>query len=160
MAPLAVVGFISTVLPWILALLGSASAPAPVTSPVIVPAGDRFTCTATRVWDGDGPIWCREGPRIRLANLATRELDDSCRPGHPCPAARGIEARDHLAELLGGATHRSRDGHLVVAPVALQCRSRGWGKGQRTDAACALPNGRDLSEAMIADGYGAEWKYR
>ena len=33
----------------------------------VVPAGEEFTCTPTRVWDGDGPVWCAEGPRIRLA---------------------------------------------------------------------------------------------
>ena len=30
----------------------------------VVPAGEEFTCTPTRVWDGDGPVWCKEGPRI------------------------------------------------------------------------------------------------
>ena len=33
----------------------------------VIPTGEEFTCTPTRVWDGDGPIWCAEGPRVRLA---------------------------------------------------------------------------------------------
>lgn len=33
----------------------------------VVAAGQSFDCTPTRVWDGDGPIWCAEGPRIRLS---------------------------------------------------------------------------------------------
>ncbi len=33
----------------------------------IVPAGQTFDCTLTAVWDGDGPIWCAEGPHIRLS---------------------------------------------------------------------------------------------
>ena len=38
----------------------------------VIPTGEEFTCTPTRVWDGDGPIWCAEGPRVRLAgNLGT-----------------------------------------------------------------------------------------
>ena len=30
----------------------------------VIPAGQTFTCTPVAVWDGDGPIWCEEGPRI------------------------------------------------------------------------------------------------
>lgn len=48
----------------------------------IVPAGEAFTCTPEAVWDGDGPVWCKEGPRIRLAGIAARELDGSCSDGH------------------------------------------------------------------------------
>jgi endonuclease YncB( thermonuclease family) len=35
-------------------------------------AGAAFTCTPVRVWDGDGPIWCAEGPKVRLAGIAAR----------------------------------------------------------------------------------------
>ena len=55
----------------------------------VVPADEEFTCTPTRVWDGDGPVWCAEGPRIRLAGIAAREIDDSCRANQPCPTASG-----------------------------------------------------------------------
>ena len=24
---------------------------------IVVPADEEFTCTPTRVWDGDGPVW-------------------------------------------------------------------------------------------------------
>ena len=44
----------------------------------IVPAGQSFNCTPTAVWDGDGPIWCAEGPHIRLSGIAAREMDGSC----------------------------------------------------------------------------------
>jgi hypothetical protein len=43
----------------------------------VVPAGIAFPCTPVAVWDGDGPIWCAEGPRLRLAGIAARELDGS-----------------------------------------------------------------------------------
>ena len=43
----------------------------------IVPAGQTFDCTPVRIWDGDGPIWCDEGPRIRLSGIAAREIDGS-----------------------------------------------------------------------------------
>jgi endonuclease YncB( thermonuclease family) len=70
----------------------------------VIPAGQSFICTPTHVWDGDGPVWCKEGPRLRLAGIAARELDGSCSPGHPCPAASGDAARDALVTLLGTPT--------------------------------------------------------
>src|SRR3546814_10799127 len=80
----------------------------------VVPSGQSFICTPVRVWDGDGPIWCRVGPRIRLAGIAAREIDGSCRRGHPCPGASGIAARDTLVRVLGGARGRTGTGeHLV-----------------------------------------------
>lgn len=123
----------------------------------IVPAGQVFSCTAVRLWDGDGPIACAEGMKVRLARINTRELDGSCRPGAPCPAAGGVQAREHLAALLGGAIGRTPDGHVELRPAVLACRSDGWGKGDRTAAWCAL-RGVDLSEAMIRDGFAAPWR--
>ena len=38
----------------------------------VVAPGATFTCTPVAVWDGDGPIWCAEGPRIRLEGIAAR----------------------------------------------------------------------------------------
>lgn len=43
----------------------------------VIAAGQTFTCTPTRVWDGDGPVWCAEGPRLRIAGIAAREMDGS-----------------------------------------------------------------------------------
>src|SRR4028118_43364 len=70
--------------------------PTPQVEPMILgplAAEALFICTPVEVWDGDGPIWCAEGPRVRLAGIAARELDETCRPGHPCPRARGRRAR-------------------------------------------------------------------
>src|SRR3546814_2553847 len=77
----------------------------------VVPSGQSFICTPVRVWDGDGPIWCREGPRIRLAGIAAREIDGSWRRGHPCPRASGIAAPGQLVRLLGGAGGRRTEEH-------------------------------------------------
>ena len=157
-------GLAAPVIVWILSLLAPTAVPStPLRAAAphpIVAAGEDFTCTATAVWDGDGPIWCEEGPRIRLANIAAREMDGSCRPDHPCPEASGIEARNHLVVLLGGATGRLPTGHITIGPIRLACRSQGWGKGERTAAYCALPDGRDLSTTMVADRFAASWAYR
>jgi endonuclease YncB( thermonuclease family) len=40
----------------------------------IIAAGATFACTPIAVWDGDGPVWCAEGPRIRLHGIAAREV--------------------------------------------------------------------------------------
>lgn len=40
----------------------------------VIPAGQSFNCTPTAVYDGDGPIWCAEGPHIRLSGIAAREM--------------------------------------------------------------------------------------
>jgi endonuclease YncB( thermonuclease family) len=55
------------------------------TAVAVLPSGKHFPCTPTHVWDGDGPIWCAEGPRVRLAGIAAREMDETCKSGHPCP---------------------------------------------------------------------------
>ena len=123
----------------------------------IVAAGQTFTCTPTHVWDGDGPIWCAEGPHVRLSGIAAREMDGSCRPGQPCPDASSTQARDALVRLLGGARGSNSTGHVIVAGPRLTCRSEGSARGNRTAAWCHLPTGSDLSCAMIRTGTVLRW---
>jgi endonuclease YncB( thermonuclease family) len=123
----------------------------------IVTAGQTFTCTPTHVWDGDGPIWCAEGPHVRLSGVAAREMDGTCRRGHPCPEASPTQARDALVRLLGGARGSNSTGHVVVAGPKLTCRSEGSAGGNRTAAWCRLPTGADLSCAMIRTGTVLRW---
>src|SRR3712207_5911379 len=123
----------------------------------IVAAGSTFTCTPTHVWDGDGPIWCAEGPKIRLAGIAAREIDGSCRPGHPCPGSSGRAARDHLVQLLGGPKGKAASGHIRVKARPLRCLSEGSGKGSRTAAWCTSPTAGDLSCAMVRANFALPW---
>ena len=127
----------------------------PMSVPIIA-AGLLFTCTPTAVWDGDGPIWCAEGPHIRLAGIAARELDGSCRPGQPCPTESGVAARDGLVRLIGTATGTASTGHILVSAAPLRCQSEGPGKGTRTAAWCVGARG-DLSCAMVRLGYALRW---
>ncbi|HEX8309141.1 MAG TPA: hypothetical protein VF645_12070 [Allosphingosinicella sp.] len=120
--------------------------------------GARFDCTPEKVWDGDGPIHCAEGPKVRLAGIASREMDGSCRPGHPCPEASARAARDALARLLGRTVGTASTGHLLVEGPALQCLSEGSAKGGRTAAWCSSPTAGDLSCAMVASGTVAKWQ--
>lgn len=124
----------------------------------IVTAGTMFTCTPVAVYDGDGPIWCREGPRVRLAGIATREMDGRCRPGQPCPKAGAVAARDALVRLVGVATGQRDTGHVLVRAKPLNCVSAGDGKGSRTAAWCRTREGIDLSCAMVRSGMALRWR--
>lgn len=106
-------------------------------------ASNEFTCTVTRVHDGDGPIWCAEGPKVRLHAIAARELDETCNPGHPCPAASGQEARQALQKLAGGQT--------------LRCEATGTSY-DRITAWCRRPDGVELNCAMVESGTALRWK--
>lgn len=125
----------------------------------VVGSGVRFTCTAVAVWDGDAPIWCAEGPRIRLEGIAAREIDGECRRGHPCPTASGAAARDHLVKLLGGSKGTLSTGHIAVAGTTLSCLSGGNARGSRTAAFCSAPGVGDLSCAMVEGGYALPWSH-
>lgn len=123
----------------------------------VVPSGQAFECTPTSVWDGDGPIWCAEGPHIRLAGIAAREIDGSCSAGHPCPSASGVAARDHLVDLVGSPQGRAPTGHILVHGPRMRCVSRGGAGGNRTAAFCQSPRSGDLSCAMLRGGYAVKW---
>lgn len=126
-------------------------------SVAVVPAGQAFMCTPISVWDGDGPVWCAEGPRLRLAGIAAREIDETCRDNQPCPAAGGVEARDALIRLLGKPKGRTPDGHILVSGPTMHCISMGNGVGNRTAAWCMSEIAGDLSCAMIAGGWALKW---
>lgn len=124
----------------------------------VVPAGERFACTPIELWDGDGPAWCAEGPRIRFAGIAAREMDGTCRSNQPCPDATAEAARDYLAKLLGTPAGFTKDGHVLIDhPAKLSCLSLGNGKGKRTAAWCASPTAGDLSCRMVASGLALRW---
>ena len=124
---------------------------------VMIPAGESFTCNPTHVWDGDGPIWCQEGPRIRLSGIAAREMDGSCNPNQPCPDASAEASRDALVALIGESVGVSRHGHILVKGPPLSCLSVGSGVGNRTAAWCTSPKGGDLSCAMVSGGWALRW---
>lgn len=129
-----------------------------VLTAAIIASGQGFACTPTRVWDGDGPIWCAEGPKVRLAGIAAREIDGTCKDGHPCPEASGEEARDRLVRLLGGAKGYTKTGHILVSAPTMRCMSNGSARGERTGAWCKLPGKGDLGCAMMQSGTVMRWE--
>ena len=133
----------------LVALMGAAS---------IVPAGQSFACTPVRVWDGDGPIWCAEGPHVRLAGVAAREMDGSCRSNQPCPHTTAEQARDRLVSLVGRRTGWSSEGHALVRGPTMRCRSDGGAGGNRTAAWCMSPISGDVNCAVIQSGAALRWQ--
>jgi len=123
----------------------------------VIAAGLTFTCTPTAVYDGDGPIWCAEGPKVRLAGIAAREMDGSCNSGQPCPSASAKAARDHLVGLFGGPRGTLSTGHVRVEARPMTCRSDGGARGDRTAAWCDMANGTDLNCAMVRSGTTLRW---
>lgn len=126
-------------------------------SVAVVPAGTTFECTPTHVWDGDGPVWCEEGPRLRLSGIAARESDGTCRSNQPCPDASAEDAKRALVALLGRPVGTSRHGHTLIEGPAMRCLSVGGGGGNRTAAWCVSPLGGDISCAMVASGTALRW---
>lgn len=122
-----------------------------------IPSGQPFECTPTHVWDGDGPVWCAEGPRIRLSGIAARELEGTCSTGHPCPDADPIAARDYLVRLVGQPYSTGQHGHVLVRGPTMQCVSTGSAGGNRVGAWCVSPRGGDLSCEMVRSRMAARW---
>jgi hypothetical protein len=135
---------------------GSASAkdPAP-----IIESGKGFFCTPVAVWYGDGPLWCEEGPRVRLSCVNAQEMDEpACKPGFPCVEVSGLLARDALVDLVGTPTGDiSPHGHIIVEGPTMTCVSNGEARGVRTAAFCVLPKSGELSCRMLEGGWVAKW---
>jgi endonuclease YncB( thermonuclease family) len=102
-----------------------------------------FLCTVTGVHDGDGPIYCAGGPKVRLTAVTARELDGTCSPGHPCPAATAQEARAALDRLTRGRT--------------LRCEQTGTSY-KRVTAWCWRADGREINCEMVRSGTAACWR--
>ncbi|MBB4860902.1 endonuclease YncB(thermonuclease family) [Novosphingobium chloroacetimidivorans] len=85
-----------------------------LTTVAIIPAGETFTCTPTEVYEGDGPVWCTDGPRIRLAGIAACEMDGTCRSNQPCPAVAAQRSHGALVKLVGVPIGRRPESHVLV----------------------------------------------
>jgi hypothetical protein len=123
----------------------------------VVAAGSTFTCTPVAVWDGDGPVWCAEGPKVRIAGVAAREMDGTCKSGQPCAAVSAIAARDRLVQLFGGTKGSLPTGHVLVHSAPMTCLSEGSAGGSRTAAWCRSSAIGDLSCAVVRSGGAVRW---
>lgn len=106
-----------------------------------------FLCLVLSVHDGDGPFRCASGVKLRAAGVqaADYEKAEPCRQhraGYLCDDDLALDGKQRAARLLVGKT--------------LTCRNlgRSW---QRVVADCRLPDGRNMSCALIRAGAGVEW---
>ncbi|WP_066723447.1 thermonuclease family protein [Sphingomonas pituitosa] len=110
-------------------------------------AAAPFTCTVTRVHDGDGPLWCTEGPKVRIAGVQAPDF----RSAEPCRARRaGYVCNDARAR----ASQRKVSALVLHSRLACQALEPSY---NRIVARCRLPDGRDLSCAVLAAGAATRW---
>jgi len=108
-----------------------------------------FVCEVVRVHDGDGPLWCRSGERIRVAGIQAPDFESAA------PCRRRPRPATYVCDT--AAAKRSR---AIVERLALRKRidcqpvDRSY---SRVVARCTLPDGRSLSCATIAAGAAARW---
>ena len=91
------------------------------------------------VWDGDGPVWRAEEPRIRLTSIVVRELESPCTDGHPCPTTDAIRARYALVELIDRPVGIGHYGHVQVTSVSLRCVPSGSADGRHVVRLTEIP---------------------
>jgi endonuclease YncB( thermonuclease family) len=106
-----------------------------------------FLCLVTRVHDGDGPLWCKNGIKVRVAGVQAPDFENAepCRRRRPAYVCSDVKAArsQHIVEKL--TLNRS----MTCQPV---------GKSyQRVVARCTLADGRSLSCAVIAAGAATRW---
>lgn len=109
-----------------------------------------FVCEVERVHDGDGPLWCRAGQKVRVAGIQAPDYASAS----PCrrPAAKRVTytCDDAAAERSRRIVER------LVLRQRLMCQpvDRSY---KRIVARCTLPDGRSLSCAAIAAGAAVRW---
>lgn len=109
-----------------------------------------FICTVTRVHDGDGPLWCSNGVKVRIAGVQAPDF----RSAEPC---RHPDARRHNYACNDAAAKRSRlTVERLVLHRSMSCLPVGASYG-RVVARCTLADGRSLSCAVIAAGAAVRW---
>ena len=110
-------------------------------------AGSTFTCTVTRVHDGDGPLWCAEGPKVRIAGVQAPDF----RSAEPCRQRRaGYVCSDARAR----KSQRTVSALVLRRRLTCQALEPSY---NRIVARCRLPDGRDLSCAVLAAGAATRW---
>lgn len=106
-----------------------------------------FICQVVSVHDGDGPIRCASGVKIRVAGIQAPDYEcaEPCRERHP-----GYVCSDRLADRSRAIVTR------MVLKRTLTCQPVGKSYS-RVVARCRFPDGRDLSCAILAAGAASRW---
>ena len=107
-------------------------------------------CDVVRVHDGDGPLWCRSGERIRVAGVQSPDFESAapCRP-------RAIKRRAYICNNQTAKRSQQITARLTLGK-RLVCQPVGTSY-KRVVARCMLPDGRSLSCAAVAAGAAVRW---
>lgn len=109
-----------------------------------------FVCEVVKVHDGDGPIWCRNGIKVRVAGIQAPDYASAA----PCrrPAAKRTA---YICDSAAAKRSRATVERLVLRKrITCQPVDRSY---KRLVARCTLPDGRSLSCAAIAAGAAVRW---
>lgn len=108
--------------------------------PAVLITAAFVACPQPTAVDGDN-IRC-DGMNLRVIGVNAREADNSCRRGAPCPQMSGQQARQAMQQLIArGVRYRVHYRDAFGRPVV----------------SAQLPDGRDLSCALIARGAAVRW---
>lgn len=113
---------------------------------MIADAPPAFACIVVSVHDGDGPIACANGVKVRVAGIQAPDWEDAppCRqhrPGYVCDDVKAAASQRIVAKLVLGKT-------LTCHPVGTSFA--------RIVARCTLPDRSDLACSIVTLG-AAEW---
>ena len=106
-----------------------------------------FVCEVVKVHDGDGPLWCANGIKVRVAGIQAPDFEDA----EPCRTGRAEYTCSNVA-----AERSRRIVERLVLRRRLTCQPLGKSYS-RVVARCTLPDGRSLSCATIAAGAAIRW---
>ncbi|RZM32115.1 MAG: hypothetical protein EOP67_29420 [Sphingomonas sp.] len=109
-----------------------------------------FACEVVRVHDGDGPLWCRSGQKVRVAGIQAPDFTSAAPCRRPAAHRATYTCDDRAAERSRRIVER------LVLRRSLTCQpvDRSY---KRVVARCTLADGRSLSCAAIASGAAVRW---
>lgn len=112
-----------------------------------VTTGQSFTCDVIRVHDGDGPLTCANGVKIRIAAVQSPDFESA----EPCRTGKANYVCDNRR---ARAAQRVTEGLVLGKRLTCTAVDKSW---NRVVARCWLPDGRSLTCAVIARGGGRRW---
>ncbi|MEH3103719.1 MAG: hypothetical protein PGN12_07410 [Sphingomonas phyllosphaerae] len=109
-----------------------------------------LVCHVVRVHDGDGPLWCRSGVKIRVAGVQAPDFESAAPCRRPASQRRSYVCDDRAAK------RGRRIMERLTLGKRLSCQPVGTSY-KRVVARCTLPDGQSLSCAALASGAATRW---
>lgn len=117
---------------------------------LLMAASAPFSCTVIHVHDGDGPLWCANGTKVRIAGVQAPDYQSA----EPCRRADPSRSDYVCDDVAAGQSQKNVE--RLVLHRTLTCRPMGMSY-KRVVARCTLADGRSLSCLVIASGAAVRW---